>query len=157
MKLFYLTLMIMFLASCSREKNRIIGLSSEKNENSVETSPDGFSENNFYVDSQQTTPSFSLLESTNKIYTISLALNVYNYSKIPLRNVQALIQIFNGQGKQIGMKFVDSEPSVVYPNDSAWFSVKFSPIHDPYYVTSYRITPLSHRGKGWVTKADIVW
>lgn len=150
-----LALSIITLASCSGDRDRVTGLSQPAN--APASSPDGFSASSFYVDTRRATASFRKVEDTENIYIVRLDLFVFNASKISLEDVQATVQIFNSQGTQVGIKFVAGRPQVVPPSTGAWYSVEFTPIHNPYYVTSYRITPLSSRGKGWVTAENVPW
>ena len=150
MRLLFLTLTAIVLLSCSGDGDR-----------STTPSPPVFTSNNFYATSG-VRASFRTFGGTENIYVVRLDGFVANTSHISLSNARVMVQIFNSDQEQIGVKLATCQPTRIDPGTSvnptfASYSVEFSPIHNPFYVTSLRVTPYSDRGVGFASFPTFNW
>ena len=160
MRLLFLTFTAIVLLSCSGDGDRSI-TPTQAVDSSTTPPPPGFTSNSFYAN-QDVRASFRTFGDTENIYVVTLNGFVTNTSHISLPNARVMVQIFNSDVEQIGVKLVNCLPTTIPPGtfSSATFasySVEFSPIHNPFYITSLRVTPYSDRGMGFALSPNFIW
>ena len=155
MRLLFLTFTTIVLLSCSGDGDRSTTPSQAVDSSTTPSLP-GFPTNSFFAN-PGVQPSFTTFSGTENVYVVKFNGFVTNSSNISLLNVRVMVQIFNSDLEQIGVKLADCRPTTISPKGFSSYLVEFSPIHNPFYVTSLRITPYSDRGMGFALSQNIIW